>query len=80
MNKATGWFTVAAGATLFATKETWELFARYDWPVWLFWVAVVVLLTGCTINTAVRMIQGEQLVHPAAGRPGRKPAESGPST
>jgi hypothetical protein len=56
-SKSTGWFTVAAGATLLATGETWRIVQRYDWPVWAFWLLVVVMLTAAILNTAVQMIR-----------------------
>ena len=55
-SKATGWFTVAAGATLLAAGETWQIAQHYGWPVWLFWLLVVVMLAGAVLNTAVQMI------------------------
>jgi hypothetical protein len=58
-HKATGWFTVAAGGTLLATGETWQLIEHHDWPVWLFWVLVVVMLAAAMLNTAARM-SGDQ--------------------
>lgn len=61
MNKAAGWFTVAAGATLLAAEQTWRLVERYGWPAWIFWLLMVVMLGGCVLNTAVRMIRNEQV-------------------
>lgn len=54
-NKATGWFTVAAGATLLAAGETWQIIEHYDWPGWLFWLLTVVMLVVALLNTAIRM-------------------------
>jgi hypothetical protein len=31
-SKSAGWFTVAAGATLLAAGETWQIVRHYDWP------------------------------------------------
>ena len=59
-SKATGWFTVAAGATLLAAGETWQLVERYDWPVWVFWLLIVVMLTAAVLTTAVLMIGAAQ--------------------
>jgi hypothetical protein len=58
-NKATGWFTVAVGATLLAVEETWQLVRHYDWPVWLFWLLLAVMLAGSVLITAAQMI-GDQ--------------------
>jgi hypothetical protein len=55
-NKATGWFTVAAGATLLALGETWQIVEYYGWPAWLFWLLIALMLTVSVLNTAVRMI------------------------
>jgi hypothetical protein len=57
-SKATGWFTVAAGATLLATGETWQVVRHYGWPVWAFWLLLVVMLTVAVLTTAVLMIAG----------------------
>ena len=59
-SKATGWFTVAAGATLLATGETWQIVRHYSRPVWLFWLLVVVMLAAAVLNTAVQMIRDTQ--------------------
>jgi fatty acid desaturase len=55
-SKATGWFTVAGGATLLAVGETWQLVEHFDWPVGVFWLLVVVMLTAAVLTTAVLMI------------------------
>jgi hypothetical protein len=54
-SKGTGWFTVAAGATLLATGDTWQIVQYYRWPVWVFWLLVVVMLAAVVLNTAVQM-------------------------
>lgn len=41
--KSPAWFTVAVGATLVATGETWRILRHYDWPVWLFWLLLAVM-------------------------------------
>jgi hypothetical protein len=69
-HKATGWFTVAAGGTLLAAGETWQLIEHHDWPVWLFWVLVVVMLAAAMLNTAARMSGGQRTRRP----PGAEPA------
>ncbi len=48
------WVFVAAGASLIAVKETWELHESYDWPGWAFWALAVVALTGCVGSTRAR--------------------------
>jgi hypothetical protein len=55
-SKATGWFTVAAGATLLATGQTWQIVKHYGWPIWLFWLLVVLMLSAAVLNTAVQMV------------------------
>lgn len=65
-NKATGWFTVAAGAALLAIGETWTLTEDHAWPVWLFWLLIVVMLVAAVLNTAVRMINDEHARDSAA--------------
>jgi hypothetical protein len=71
-NKATGWYTVALGGFLLAAGESWEVTEHYDWPVWVFWVLLVVMLVACLLNTAVRMIRDHHArqtgtAEPAAG-------------
>lgn len=67
-NKATGWFTVAAGATLLAAGETWQIVEHHCWPVWLFWLLVVAMLGVAVINTTFRMITDERTRH-SVGQP-----------
>jgi hypothetical protein len=59
INKATGWFTVAVGATLLA-EQTWQVIDRHRWPVWLFWLLIIVMLGVSVLNTALRMIRDQQ--------------------
>jgi hypothetical protein len=60
INKAVGWFTVAVGAFLLAVEQTWQVIERYRWPVWLFWLLIVVMLGASVLNTALRMIHDER--------------------
>jgi hypothetical protein len=55
-SKATGWFTVAAGAALLAAGDTWHIVQLYGWAVWLFWLLVAVMLTVAVLPTAVQVI------------------------
>ena len=57
-SKTAGWFTVAAGAALLAAGETWQIVRHYRWPVWMFWLLVVVMPAAAILNTAVLMISG----------------------
>ncbi len=50
---------MAVGATLLAVEETWQLVRHYDWPVWLFWLLLAVMLAGSVLITAAQMI-GDQ--------------------
>jgi hypothetical protein len=68
-SKATGWFTVAAGATLLAAGETWRVVQYHGWPVWLFWVLVVVMLAAAVLNTAVQMISDARTRRPGIAEP-----------
>ena len=62
-SKGTGWFTVAAGATLLATGDTWQIVQHYRWPVWLFWLLVTVMLSAAVLNTAVQMTSNAPTRH-----------------
>lgn len=66
-SKSAGWFTVAAGATLLAAGETWQIVRHYGWPVWVFWLLVAVMLTASVLNTAVLMIGNARMRHIGAG-------------
>jgi hypothetical protein len=68
-SKATGWFTVAAGATLLAAGETWQVVQQYGWPGWLFWLLVAVMLTAAVLTTAILMASGARARHPGAAEP-----------
>lgn len=59
IQKATGWFIVAAGALLLATKETWELAEASEWPAWAF-VGTLVVMTGLAGTGAVRAFTRHQ--------------------
>jgi hypothetical protein len=49
---ASAWAFVAAGASLIAVQETWDLHERYDWAEWTFWALVVVMLLICAARVA----------------------------
>jgi hypothetical protein len=68
-NKATGWYTVAVGALLLAAGETWQVIRHYEWPVWLFWLLMVVMLVASLLNTAVRLISDHHTRTPADAEP-----------
>ena len=51
------WFYVAAGGFLIAVKETWELHESYEWPEWVFWGLIVVMLIVCVGSTRGRIIR-----------------------
>jgi hypothetical protein len=55
LNKANGWLVVALGAFLLAVKETWDLVALAHWPVWIFWVLVVVIPIVAVANAVIRI-------------------------
>jgi hypothetical protein len=65
-NKATGWYTVASGAFLLAAGESWAVTRHYDWPTWVFWALLVVMLIACLLNVAIRMIRDHRS-RPATG-------------
>jgi hypothetical protein len=60
-SKSTGWFTVAAGATLLAVGETWQIVQHYRWPVWVFWLLIVAMLAAAVLNSAVWIISSAHL-------------------
>jgi len=66
VNKATGWFTVALGATLLAAEQTWQVIDRHGWPGWLFWPLIIVMLGASVLNTALRMIHDQRAAGTAA--------------
>ena len=80
MNKANGWFIVAAGAALLGVKETWDLVEAWEWPVWLFWVLVVVSPTLCVVNLVTRAIRSERMMgHEKPTSRGRRASSSAAS-
>ena len=70
INKASGWFTVAVGATLLAAEQTWEVVDRYHWPVSLFWLLAIVMLGVSVLNTSLRMIRDERVTGSGSQQPG----------
>jgi hypothetical protein len=51
---ASAWAYVAAGASLIAVKETWELHEAYEWPQWAFWALAAGTLLACGAFTTAR--------------------------
>ncbi|HEY4225462.1 MAG TPA: hypothetical protein VGM70_06580 [Pseudolysinimonas sp.] len=76
-NKANGWLIVAGGASLLGVKETWELVETWDWPVWIFWVLIVLCPLLCVAYLVTRFVQSERMLGhekpPRRRRPGRTP-------
>jgi hypothetical protein len=52
---ASAWIFVAAGASLIAIKETWELHEHYEWPGWTFWALVGAMVLVCAVRVASRL-------------------------
>jgi hypothetical protein len=57
---------VAAGGLLLAAGETWQITRHYGWPVWLFWLLMVVMAAVSLRNTTVRVIGTQHPRDPAA--------------
>jgi len=55
LNKANGWLVVALGALLLAIAETWNLVELIHFPVWVFWVAIVLLPIVSVANAVLRI-------------------------
>lgn len=55
LQKAMGWFVVAAGASLLAISQTWELTEHMQWPGWVF-VLVLIAMFTLTIWGAQRAV------------------------
>ena len=70
LNKANGWLTVAAGASLIAIKETWEVIELLHWPSWVFWMLVVVAPLVCVGNTVLTMARTQQVLKAEAATTG----------
>ncbi len=49
--------------------ETWQIVQHYGWPVWLFWLLVVVMLAAAVLNTAVQMISNAHTRHADVAAP-----------
>ena len=64
LNKANGWVVVALGAFLFAIKETYELVTLIHFPIWTFWVAIVVLPIIAVANAVVRVVMSDRFLEP----------------
>jgi hypothetical protein len=62
VNKAGGWMTVAAGASLIALKETWELTEVSHWPAWTFWALAFVLAVASIWNAGVRVSRSRDIL------------------
>ncbi len=66
--QGTGWFTVAIGGTLLAAGNLADNRAHH-WPVWLFWLLIVVMLIAAVLNTAIRMSGGQRARRSAGVEP-----------
>jgi hypothetical protein len=75
-SKAAGWFTVASGAALLAAGQTWQIVQHHGWPIWLFWLLVLVMLAAAVLNTTVLMISDASTRH-ADGTESALAAEQG---
>ncbi len=59
VNKARGWLYVGIGGLLIAAKETWELVEGLDWPEWLFW-GLIVLMVLIAVGNSVFSVRHDQ--------------------
>ncbi len=69
-DKATGWMIVSAGALLLAVKETWELVELFEWPAFVFWILVVVIVALCIGYAVTRTRRSNRALQPAEGGEG----------
>lgn len=76
-HKATGWFTVSAGAFFLALRETWELVEHYEWSEWIFW-ALTLFLLGSALGNTVRGNQRFERNNQARRGPGNNKASRNP--
>lgn len=51
---------MALGALLLAAEQTWHVVESHDWPAWLFWLLLIVMLGASVLNTTLRMIRDQQ--------------------
>jgi hypothetical protein len=51
LQKATGWFIVAAGASCLAVGATWELAEQMEWSPWLFAASLALLVALVAAGT-----------------------------
>src|ERR1700710_3142994 len=72
LNKANGWVIVAVGGFLIAAKETWELVGDLHWPVWVFWVLVVVMSIVAIANTVRKVSNTQKAINPDAPVRGKR--------
>jgi hypothetical protein len=65
LQKATGWFVVAAGASCLAVKETWDLSEHLQWPVWFFAVIFAVMFAGSAAGTVFALARTRPAASPS---------------
>lgn len=53
--KWAGWFTVATGAALLATKETWELREEAEWSSTVFTVVLIIMFALSVTPTIIAL-------------------------
>jgi hypothetical protein len=68
-NKANGWVIVAIGGFLIGVKETWDLVGVVHWPVWVFWVLVVVMPIIAVASAVRKTINTFKTLNPGVERP-----------
>jgi hypothetical protein len=62
-DKANAWIFIASGAFLAAVADTWHVREVYEWPLWVFFAVLVVMVFACTFNTAYRMKRSDDTLH-----------------
>jgi hypothetical protein len=60
MAKVRGWMLVGAGGLLIATKETYELVEGNEWPIWLFWVLIIVMAMAAASQAALQSARDDR--------------------
>ena len=60
MAKVRGWMLVGAGGLLIAIKETYELVEGSEWPLWLFWVLIVVMSMMAASQAALQSARDDR--------------------
>ena len=69
------WWWLLPPVMYFLARHRSQASQHYEWPAWMFWLLIVVMMAFAVLNTAVRMVSNERVLRSDASAAATPEAE-----